>query len=447
MENLIIEEAKKKYSILKQKEIAQQELCDAMRKSNVLGINIAKNKIKMLDKKLEDYAKRFKEIIIAGKKPSENKTLIIVGGQSGAGKSRLVRLAQNDLMQNGVIVDYDEIRSYHPDYERTNEEYPEITHAILHDDTEFVKKAILNGFVKINGILLIMQTDSEMDKKMDKKPEGLSENKIAEELLEEEGLGKLVDANRNGKLKKFIKDKVVEKLHETEETEKTEKLEDLIKTGILKTEKLEDLIKTGILKDEGIKSLDVENGLIEENYNVIYEGALRNTQGFLDFAQDFRDNDYNIRMMLMAVPALESYGSTFFRYAIALQTNKTPRWVEKYAHDGSYEGVLRTVEKFKEQYLVDSIGVYVRSKEEPQKIYETQEHQFSDAIEAIKYGREAGREQAVQDYQEKYDVVTTILKSKQPEMVEKLSDWEQLYENEKRELSGKQQNGMTIDED
>ena len=359
MDNLIIEEAKKKYSILKQKEIKQQELCDAMRKSNVLGINIAKNKIKMLDKKLEDYAKRFKEIIIAGKKPSENKTLIIVGGQSGAGKSRLVRLAQNDLMQNGVIVDYDEIRSYHPDYERTNEEYPEITHAILHDDTEFVKKAILNGLVKIDGIVKS------------------KEKEIEEDLIEEE----------------------------------------------------------------------ISKGLIEENYNVIYEGALRNTQGFLDFAQDFRDNDYNIRMMLMAVPALESYGSTFFRYAIALQTNKTPRWVEKYAHDGSYEGVLRTVEKFKEQYLVDSIGVYVRSKEEPQKIYETQEHQFTDAIEAIKYGREAGREQAVQDYQEKYDVVTTILKSKQPEMIEKLSDWKQLYENEKRELYEKQQNGMTIDED
>ena len=332
MESSIIEEAKKKYSISERIRMAEQDENDARKRKSALEITKARHMQTMLKKRLEHFKKIAKLATITGKVPSDDKTLIIVGGQSGAGKSRLVKLAQKDLMQNGVIVDFDELRSYHPDYEMASAEYPESTHAILHEDTEYVK------------------------------------NKI--------------------------------------------------------------------LKD-----------LIKEKYNVIYEGALRNTQGVLDFAQDFRDNDYNIKMMLMAVPALESYGSTFIRYVIALQTDKIPRWVEKYAHDGSYEGVLRTVQSFKDQNLVDSIGVYVRSKEEPQKIYETQEHQFSDAIEAIKYGRESGREQAVQDYQEKYDVVTTILKSRQPEMVEKLSDWKQLYENEKRELSEKQQNGMTIDED
>lgn len=332
MEDSILEEAKQKYSISEQIRMAEQEESEAIRRGNELEKNRAKNKQIILKKKLEHYKNVAQVVLTAGKMPSEDKTLIIVGGQSGAGKSRLVRLAQSELMQNGVIVDFDELRSYHPEYENASSEYPEITHAVLHEDTEYVK------------------------------------NEVLEELISQE-------------------------------------------------------------------------------YDVIYEGALRNTQGFLDFAQKFRDNDYNIDMMLMAVPALESYGSTFVRYAIALQTNKTPRWVEKYAHDGSYEGVLRTVQAFKEQNLVDNIGVYVRSKDEPEKIYETQEHQFSDAIEAIKTGREAGRKQAVEDYQEKYNVVTTILQSKRPEMIEKLSDWEQLYKDEKQELIEKDQTGITFNED
>ena len=31
--------------------------------------------------------------------------------------------------------------------------------------------------------------------------------------------------------------------------------------------------------------------LIEENYNVIYEGALRDTEGFIEFATKFKEKD------------------------------------------------------------------------------------------------------------------------------------------------------------
>lgn len=297
-----LEEAKKKYSIMERIRNATAELEEAQKNGDKQKILRERNKIKQLNKEVENYATEARDIIITGKRPSKDKTLIIVGGQSGAGKSRLVPAAKRELQNNAVVVDFDELRSYHPAYETCNEEHPETTHAILHEDTEFVKNAILKGLCKINGVLMI------------------KENEILKGLTEEN---------------------------------------------------------------------EILKGLIEKNYNVIYEGALRNTKGFLDFAQAFRDNDYNIRMMIMAVPALESYGSTFFRYALALHTNKTPRWVEKYAHDGSYEGVLRTVQAFKEQNLVDNIGVYVRSK----------------------------------------------------------GDWEQLYKEEKQELIKKEQTGITLDED
>jgi len=256
-----------------------------------------------------------KLVLTCGKKTSKNKTLIIVGGQSGAGKSRLISVSSSELDNNAVIVDFDELRALHPSYKVVSNSYPEITHKILHPDTEQVKNRILRY-------------------------------------------------------------------------------------------------------------------LIENEYNVIYEGALRNTQGFLDFAQDFKDNDYKIKMNIMAVPKLESYGSTFLRYSYALLTEQTPRWVEKAAHDGSYEGVINTTKAFMEQGLADEISVYVRSEDRPQKIYSTQGREFPNAISAIMYGRESGRVKAIESYGSKRKMVEDTLQAMQPQLLSKLNDWEDLYKQE-----------------
>ena len=263
----------------------------------------------------EEYTKKVLFTLTAGKMPSGDKTLIIVGGQSGAGKSRLVPIAYRELQNNAIIVDFDELRSLHPYYQEVSKKYPEITHRILHPDTEKVKNEVL---------------------------------------------------------------------------------------------KL----------------------LIESGYNVIYEGALRNTQGFIDFAKDFKDNGYIVKMYIMAVPKLESYGSTFVRYALAFLTNATPRWVEKSAHDGAYEGVPRTVEAFIQQKMTDDVHVFVRGNDEPKKIYSTEGRQHRNALGAIENGREMGRRQAVTDFPAKYNSVKAILQENQPEFVGKLDDWKVLYENE-----------------
>lgn len=264
----------------------------------------------------DEYYKEALLILTTGKRPGKDKTLVIVGGQSGAGKSRLIPIVNKELENNAVVVDFDELRAFHPYYKEVSENYPEITHRILHPDTEKVKNKIL---------------------------------------------------------------------------------------------------KT----------------LIEKEYSVIYEGALRNTQGFIEFAKDFRNKDYKIQMDIMAVPKLESFGSTYVRYATALLTDSTARWVEKSAHDGSYDGVIKTVEAFKKKGLADNINVYVRSDESPKKIYSTEGHQHQDALMAIEYGREIGRKKAVEEYETKYETVKTILKDKKPEFLEKLSDWEELYNSEK----------------
>jgi len=266
----------------------------------------------------EQFAAYYKKAIgflKLGKKPSNAKTLSIVGGQSGAGKSRLIPIANQELNGNAVIVDFDELRAWHPYYKEVSDSYPEITHRILHPDTEKVKNAVLETLRK-------------------------------------------------------------------------------------------------------------------EEYNVIYEGALRNTQGFLDFAKDFKQDGYNIIMNIMSVPKLESYGSTFLRYATDLLAELKPRWVEKEAHDGSYEGVVRTVKAFIDQFLSQDIKVYIRGEDTPQKIYSSQERQFDNAISAITYGREIGRKKAVEDFPTKFKTVKAILEDKDPSRLDKIEDWNTLYTEE-----------------
>lgn len=262
------------------------------------------------------YYKKAIVVLKLGKTPSDRKTLLsIVGGQSGAGKSRLIPIANQELDGNAVIVDFDELRTLHPFYKEVSESYPEITHRILHPDTERVKNAVL-------------------------------------ETLRQEG------------------------------------------------------------------------------YNVIYEGALRNTQGFLDFANDFKQEGYNIIMHIMSVPKLESYGSTFVRYATDLLADLNPRWVEKDAHDGSYEGVIRTVRSFMDHQLCQDIKVYIRGDDTPQRIYPSQERQFESAISAIMYGREIGRKKAIEDFPTKFKMVSGILEAKDPRRLEKIEDWRALYTEE-----------------
>jgi len=183
--------------------------------------------------------------------------------------------------------------------------------------------------------------------------------------------------------------------------------------------------------NENLRNYCKENGL-----NLIYEGTMRGTQVFIDTAKEFRKAGYDIDLRLMAVPKLESYGSTLLRYATALLNNNEPRWVPKEVHDESYEKFLITLKEFSNQSLFDTAKVYRRGKteKEPVQIYSTEGREFNNFIEAILYGREKYREEAIKDYEIKHSFVCDIFKEKAPNLLAKLKDWEELYEDEKRVL-------------
>ncbi|MGN1326845.1 MAG: hypothetical protein ACI4VQ_02010, partial [Clostridia bacterium] len=120
---------------------------------------------------------------------------------------------------------------------------------------------------------------------------------------------------------------------------------------------------------------------------------------------------------------------------MALLTNTTPRWVEKPAHDGSYEGVTRTVSEFIKQGITDDVHVFVRETEKPKRIYTTEGRQHRDALAAIEYGRESGRKKAVTEFPTKYEIVKEVLKEKKPDLIERLEDWLSLYNDEVEHFS------------
>lgn len=271
------------------------------------------------DEEFEKYYKEVLQAIIANKKKSENKRLIIVGGQCGAGKTRLIPTANRELNNNGIVVDFDFLRSYHPNFKTVSSEHIEKTHIILHPDVEKVKNRIMQY-------------------------------------------------------------------------------------------------------------------LMENNYDVIYEGSLRNTQGFIDFSQGFLENGYNVSLYIMAVTELESFGSTYVRYAEDLVSNNNPRWVEKIAHDESYTGVLKTVERFEKEKICSDTKVFVRGMPEPKEIYSSSGRQFSSTNEAIQYGRTIGRTKAVDDFWDKYKEVYKTFRKLKPELMDTLDDWEELFKREYKEI-------------
>ena len=184
------------------------------------------------EKIFQEYLNKAIIVTTTGKRPSkETPLLIIVGGQPGAGKSRLIKPSNEEIDNNGVIVDFDELRALHPSYSTVSNNYPEITYKILQKDTDNVKVML-------------------------------------------------------------------------------------------------------------------QDYLIEHRYSVIYEGALRNVEGFMTLGKAFKQGGYQVNMNIMAVPKLESYGSTLVRYAYSLLTDRIPRWVEKSAHDEAYTKMIETTQAF-----------------------------------------------------------------------------------------------------
>ncbi len=295
-----------------------------MNKEEIL---IMQSKYELSHEENRRYYEEVKAFFTLGKYAEKKTKLILVVGQPGAGKSKLMRLVNKRLHFNAVISDIDTIRAMHPKFSIAYAQVP-----------EFINLALLTDV-----------------------------NKIGPEL------------------RKYY---------------------------------------------------------MEQGLNLIYEGTMRSTAGYVEMAKQYKERGYDIELDFMAVSKLESYGSSLLRYAIDLCNNNFPRWVAKNIHDEAYENMITTLEELSKQSLFDSARVYCRGNDEEQnpiKIYSTEERQFGNVKEAILYGREKDRRKAIEDYPMKYKIVSNIFSNYAPELLSKLDVWEELYEDEKGNLKSEVQ--------
>lgn len=197
-------------------------------------------------------------------------------------------------------------------------------------------------------------------------------------------------------------------------------------------------VHLALLPDADRANEDLRHYCRDNHLNLIYEGTMRGTQVFINIAQEFRDAGYEIELCLMSVPKLESYGSTFLRYATDLIQNNIPRWVPKEVHDESYEKFIVTLQELHKRGLYDSAQVYRRGREaqrgRPIQIYSTEGREFPNPIEAVEYGRMQYRYEAINDFPMKYGMVRKIFEKKSPELVDRLEEWGDLYIKEKTDI-------------
>lgn len=84
-------------------------------------------KYKLTDKEHEQYYQTIKRIYTGGKIPVDNPIAVIIGGQTGAGKSGIIGYSTKMFMDdNVIIINSDEIKPFHPQSEEIAKLYPQM---------------------------------------------------------------------------------------------------------------------------------------------------------------------------------------------------------------------------------------------------------------------------------------------------------------------------------
>ena len=84
-------------------------------------------KYKLTDQEHEQYYQTIKRIYTGGKIPVDNPIAVIIGGQTGAGKSGIIGYSTKMFMDdNVIIINSDEIKPFHPQSEEIAKLYPQM---------------------------------------------------------------------------------------------------------------------------------------------------------------------------------------------------------------------------------------------------------------------------------------------------------------------------------
>lgn len=104
-----------------------------------------------------------KDEFLADSAPQESPRAIITGGQPGSGKSRLQQSATAELVKEGgsVLIDADELRTYHPGFEAALKEDDRTAANRTHQDAGSWARSLTNDAVMSRRNLVIDQTSRD----------------------------------------------------------------------------------------------------------------------------------------------------------------------------------------------------------------------------------------------------------------------------------------------
>lgn len=113
-----------------------------------------------LDQKIADAMlhKAWQELDLSGKTPNNEPTLVILGGQPGAGKSSIIDMIEERFNSNIVVLNGDEFKPYYPGYKQLLRTDPDEASKIVQDYSNYVVDAVKQELMQQGYNLIIEGT-------------------------------------------------------------------------------------------------------------------------------------------------------------------------------------------------------------------------------------------------------------------------------------------------
>ena len=116
-------------------------------------------KCKLTDEQLEERTATIINAMASDKVPSKNPLLVVVGGQSGAGKTALIDYTTlMSSKRDFVVIDNDFFRGFHPMAREIKNQYPEFYTAATDQLGLGITSKVISYFMENNYDVILHQT-------------------------------------------------------------------------------------------------------------------------------------------------------------------------------------------------------------------------------------------------------------------------------------------------
>lgn len=132
---------------------------------------------------------------------------------------------------------------------------------------------------------------------------------------------------------------------------------------------------------------------IQNKYNIIVEGTMRNPQVPLDTANLFRQNGFRVEAYAIAAPALFTEMGLYIRYQEEINIQGWGRLAEITSHNNAVKGILQSLDTLYTQKSVDSIHLYTYQASELILTYTLKDNGWDNSVQPSSIVKESRQNQ------------------------------------------------------